>query len=95
MEETIVFLTGVVKFVPKDTVVSINDKLFTVGPGGVSHIPSEHPVLPKYIVSYETPMQKDWKSIAAHMKSGKMTIRQRDCDKNIGQTLIKMISAVM
>jgi len=88
--DTILFLAGIVTFVPKDTIVSINEEIFTVGPSGVSLLDTG--AKPAYVVRYDPPMQKNWPSIISHMKSGKMTIRERDGDKNIGEKVINIMS---
>lgn len=95
MQDTILFLAKIVKFVPKDTIVSINDDIFTVGPSGISMLRPDASETPAYVVRYEAPMEKNWQSIISHMKSGKMIVRDSEAGKNIGERVIKLVSVFM
>ena len=89
MTETILFLTKIVKFVPKDTIVSINNEIFTVGPGGISMLDPD--TTPRDVVEYEAAMEKNWPSIISHVKNGKMVVRDCSTDRNIGDRVIKLL----
>ena len=86
--EVIIFLSGVTKFVPRDTVVSINEVKITVGPSGVKVLPDS--AAAKYRVVYEEPIELNWKTVMKRMKDSTLRIYAGG-ETNIGPALSLII----
>ena len=92
MEDTIIFLSGVVRFVPKQTTVNINSNTYEIGPSGVKvvHIDSSA----DYHVHFDEPLQKNWTDVTRAMKDGSMTIFKRDGTINLAPYVANFLTVL-
>ena len=87
--EVIIFLSGVTKYIPADTVVCINGVKFTVGPSGVNMLPDA--TESKYRVKFEHPIELTWKTVIERMKNNTLCIYTEGGETNIAPALSLII----
>ena len=87
--EVIIFLSGVTKYIPKNTVVCINGVKFSVGPSGVNILPDT--TEPNYRVMFEHPIEINWKTVIQRMTDNSLCIYAGGGDTNIAPALSLII----
>lgn len=93
MDDTIIFLNGVIRFVPKQTFVKINADLFEIGPSGVKVVGGDQE--PEYTVIFEEPLEKTWKNVIHAMKIGAMTITKKNSTTNLGPYVANIVGVLI
>ena len=87
--DTIILLSGVLKFIPKQTIVKINGVNMSLGPRGITQ--TENAKQPEYTITFTEPMEKKWSVVVDRMRTGELVVwhGSEQCPKSVA-TMISM-----